>query len=65
LFAFIDFVGQSRRGGLRQTGNDAQTTGIGYGGGHFSIADIMHAALNNWMLNIKEFGNSCFHSVYY
>ncbi len=61
--ATADFLGQRRRSGLGQCGNHAQAAGIGHGGGQFGIADMVHAALNDRVLDTKQFSDSCFHAV--
>ena len=42
-------------------GDDAKAAGVGHGGGHFGKADIMHAALDDRMLDAEHFGDACLH----
>ena len=61
VIAFGNFIGQIFRRGLRQAGNDAKAAGIGNGSRHFGKADMVHAALNDRMLNAEKFSDTGFH----
>src|SRR5271167_1339733 len=41
------------RRSLRQGGYDAESTGIRDGGSQFGEADVMHATLNDWMVDAE------------
>jgi hypothetical protein len=61
MSTFGDFFGQKFRRSLRQTGDNAETAGIGDRGSKFSKADIVHSALDDRMLNAEHFGDRSFH----
>src|SRR5690606_5166400 len=63
LAAAADFLGQRRRGGLGQGSDHAQAAGIGHGRGQLGIAYMVHATLDDRMLDTKELGDSCFHAL--
>jgi hypothetical protein len=53
--AAVDLARQILGCRLRQTGDDAEPTGVRHCGGHFAIADAMHAALDYWMFYSEQF----------
>jgi hypothetical protein len=46
---------------LRQAGDDAQAAGIRHGSRHFRETNMVHAALNDRMLNAEKFSDTGFH----
>jgi hypothetical protein len=48
---------------LCKPGDDAQTTRVRNGRSQFGKADKVHAALNDGVLNAKEFGDFGFHGA--
>src|SRR5712671_3831803 len=56
-----DFLGEQFRRLLRQAGNDTKAAGVGDGGGKLGKADIMHAALDDRMLDAEQFSDCCLH----
>jgi hypothetical protein len=56
-----DLLGEQFRCPLRQTGDDAEAAGIRHRRGQFREADIMHAALNDGVLDTEHFSDRCFH----
>ncbi len=61
--AFGDFVGQIGRGLLGQTSNGTQTASVGNGSRQFGKTNPVHAALEDRVLNAKQFCNTCFHFI--
>ena len=59
--ALGDFLGEQFRRALRQAGDDAEPTGIGDRGSELGEADIMHAALDDRVLDAKQFGDRGLH----
>ncbi len=56
-----DFPGEQFGGALRQAGDDAKPAGVGDRGGEFGKTDIVHAALNDRMPDLEQFGNGRSH----
>jgi len=56
-----DFFRQKLRRLLRQPGDDAETAGVGHGGGKLGAADEVHAALDDGMADAEHFGDGCLH----
>jgi hypothetical protein len=54
--AAVDLAGQILRGAQRETGDDAEPTGVRHCSGHLGITDVMHAALDDRMLYSEQFG---------
>ena len=63
LAAAADLFGQRLGVGLRQCGDHAQAAGIGNRSGQLGVTNVMHAALNDRMLDAKEFCYTGFHDA--
>ena len=61
LMALGDFFRQVFRRLLGQPGDDAQTAGVRHRRRQFREADIVHAALDDRMLDTEHFGDTGFH----
>src|SRR5690606_24058792 len=48
---------------LRQGGDDAEAAGIRYRRGELGIADVVHATLDDGVLDAEQFGDPCLHDV--
>ena len=55
-----DLLGEKLRRPLRQAGDDAEAAGIRHRGCQFGKADVVHAALDDGMLDAEQFGNAGF-----
>src|SRR6185437_14794494 len=56
-----DFLGEQLRRLLRQAGDDTKAAGIRHCGCEFGKADIMHAALDDRMLDTEQVSDCCLH----
>src|SRR5690606_10446063 len=63
LVAAGDLAGEVLGGGLGQGGEDAQVLGVGYRGGELRVADVVHAPLDDRVLDAEKFGDPCLHDV--
>ena len=61
VLAARDLVGELFRRALRETGDNAETTRIGHRRCHLGKADIMHAALDDRVLDTEHLGNAGLH----
>jgi len=58
-----DLICEVCRGFLRQGRNDAETASIRHGGSHFGKPDIVHAALDDRMLDSEHFCDGSLHGI--
>src|SRR5437016_1690374 len=61
LVAAGDFLCEQFRRLLRETGDDAQSAGVGDRRREFGKSDVVHAALDDRMLDAEHFGDGCLH----
>ncbi len=61
--AAADLFREGLRRLLRQAGDDAEPARVRHGGGQFGEADVVHAALDDRVLDAEEFGDAGLHGV--
>jgi hypothetical protein len=61
LVAARDLLLEIGRRRLREAGDDAEPAGVGDGRGHLGVADVMHAALNDGVLDAEKLGDAGLH----
>jgi hypothetical protein len=55
--------GQQLGRALRQPGDDAQPAGVGHRRGQFGKADVVHATLDDGVLDAEQVGDAGLHGV--
>src|SRR3546814_12024032 len=64
LFRSGDLAGEVVRGRLGEASDDPQAAGVGHRRGQFGIADEVHAALDDRMLDAEEFCDPVLHGAW-
>src|SRR3546814_9505400 len=64
LFRSGDLAGEVVRGRLGEASDDPQAAGVGHRRGQFGIADEVHAALDDRMLDAEEFCDPGLHGAW-